>query len=272
MVVNRFFSAIEDIKAIAGPKLEEMLQHPTINEKDDALIFTNWVNMEPYAEMPMVVDEQGQFWVGKRNDSANLVFEEYGSNMSRLLGCPSPEVDYTHIGEKPHVVSKFIFHSYHPPISELKERGQVILVPRLLVAYTMRMREESEVLQGRLDCDINLGQFLIDDNDTFYQLDFSRPEEGRYYLNDVKRRLNTFGLTADATNEVIIQQIDQLNQSNPLELYSEFTKKSQQSSPEQVEHLKDMFLWNANNINRLLHVLDMANGEKPNYTIVHSQN
>lgn len=271
MVVNRFFSAIEDIKAIADIKLDEMLENPTINEKDDALFFTYWVNMEPYAEMSLVVDEQGQFWIGKQNNRSNLVFEEYGSNMSQLLGCPSPEVDYTDIGEQPHVLSKFIFQSYHPQIDELKERGQVILVPRLLVAYTMRMRGESEVLEGRLECDLNRGQFLIDDNDEFYQLDFSRPEEGRYYLSDVKKRLNTFGITADTTNEVIIQQLDQLNQFNPLELYFDFTKKSQQASPEQVEHLKDMFLWNANNINRLLHALNIADGEGPEYTLVLSQ-
>ncbi|MCH8004028.1 MAG: hypothetical protein IH934_05355 [Nanoarchaeota archaeon] len=180
-------------------------------------------------------------------------------------------IEYTDIGEKPYVLSKFIFPSHHPWIDELKVRGQVAIVPRLLAAYTMEIRDTSDILEGRLDCDINRGQFLIDDNDTFYQLDFSRPVERRFSLNDVKRRLVLFGLTADPNNEVVMQQIHKLQQLSLHELYSEFTQRAQQVSPKQTEYYRDMFLWNINNINRLLHSLNIASGETPTYTIVRSQ-
>ncbi|MCH8004029.1 MAG: hypothetical protein IH934_05360 [Nanoarchaeota archaeon] len=88
---GRFFSGVEEIGEIVGPKLEEMLEDHLISQKDGGLFFTYWVNMEPYEHKPLVVDEQGQFWIGKRDGGSGLVFEEYGSHMSRLLDCPSPE-------------------------------------------------------------------------------------------------------------------------------------------------------------------------------------
>ena len=189
---EQFFGQLSDIRKIAPLRLEEILQEPYISQKDGKLIFTYWVNMEPWEDKPLLVDNNGQFWIGKKSNGYNFVLEEYGRNISEFLGCPSPEVEYYDSNGSSQVLSKFVHHSRDPTLEELETRGQITLVPRLLAAYSGKITDGAERLFGRLDCDINRGNFLIGSNDTFYQIDFSRPVERLFTLSDIKGRLNVF--------------------------------------------------------------------------------
>lgn len=249
---EQFFGRISDIKRIAPLKLEQILQEPYISQKDDKLIFTYWVNMEPWEEKPLLVDNQGQFWIGKKFGKYNFVLEEYGRNISEFLGCPSPEVDYGSFDGDSLILSRFIHPSRDPTLTEMEAHGQVSIVSRLLATHSKNITDNPERLDGRLDCDINLGNFLIDSEGNFYQIDFSRPVERLYTLNEIKARLNLFGLTADPDNEINKQQVAQLRRYDFNEVYREFTPKARQLVPEQAEKLLPVLLWNFNNIGRLL--------------------
>ncbi|MBS3100701.1 hypothetical protein J4204_01050 [Candidatus Woesearchaeota archaeon] len=266
---KRFFADIADIRERVPLKLEQLLKDSPVSVKEGKLFFTYWLNMEPWEDKPLLVDNEGQFWIGKNSSGSNLLFEEYGRNMSEFLGCPSPEVDYDDSNGKPLVLSKFIHPSRGHSLEELKARGQVTIVSRLLAAYSRKITDNQERLSGRLDCDINLHQFLIDSQDVFYQFDFSRPVGEILYFTDVKLKLNVFGLTADPDNEIIKRQIAQLRQCSFEELYKAYTKKSCQIFPDQTKNYLSMFLWNFNNIDRLLYSLHMANGYRPIRLIIH---
>ena len=103
---EQFFGQLSDIRKIAPLELEEILQESCISQKDGKLIFTYWVNMEPWEDKPLLVDNNGQFWIGKKSNGYNFVLEEYGRNISEFLGCPSPEVEYYDSNGSSQVVSQ----------------------------------------------------------------------------------------------------------------------------------------------------------------------
>ena len=260
---RKYFAGIRDIKRIAPLRLEAILAEPKVSQKGSRLLFTYWVHGEPYEDKPLLADEDGQFWIGKRNSGSTLLFEEYGSKMSGLLGCPSPEVDYDDSNGAGLVLSRFVDCSRNPYDEELRALGQVAVVPRLLSAYSGNIKEKSGRLYGELDCDANHGNFLIDTNGVFYQIDFSRPLDEIIPLHDVKGMLNLWGLTADPENEAIEKQIAQLKEHDFFDLYMAFTKIASRRFPEVARKYQPMFAWNFENVGRLFHSLHLSGGYRP---------
>ncbi|MBI2558838.1 hypothetical protein HYW20_05935 [Candidatus Woesearchaeota archaeon] len=247
-----FFGNLSDIKRIAPVELEQILQERYISIQDGRLIYTYWVHMEPWEDKPLLVDNEGQFWIGKKSNGHNFVLEEYGRNISEFLGCSSPEVEYFDFDGAPLTLSRFIHHSNDPTNTEMEDHGQVSIVPRILAAYSKYITDNPKRLSGRLDCDINRGNFLVDAEGKFYQIDFSRPVEHFYTLSEIKARLNLFKLTADPDNEINKKAVAQIKQYAFNELYREFTPKSHKLFPKETERCLPHSLWNVTNLDRLL--------------------
>lgn len=265
---RKFFVGLPDISQLAGAKLEEIVAGHNVIQKHGRLFFNYFVNMELAEEKPLVADEDGNFWIGKMDHGTNLVFEEYGSSISRLLGCPSPQVDFALIDGRPYIMSRFVHPSSHPIPEEMREKGQAMLVPRLLASYSAKIDNSGELLKGRLDCDASIGQFLIDREGTLHQVDFSRPEERAFDTNHIKWRLNHYGLSANQDNPLVKGQLDAVAAYDSTQLYHEFTPISQLLFPSAAKQYSLMFFWNFNNIRRLLLAIDSQTGEYMPYKTI----
>lgn len=257
-----FFATFPEI-AKKSPQLEELLSSPKIKQEGDRLFFRYWAGMDDgFIQMQIVADETGSFWIAKPNEELNLVYEEFGSNASRYLGLPSPEVDSITLLGKRYILSAFVQNSREPTEEELAVKGDGVIVPRLLAA---RIRAEkrgngSETIEASLD--LAMRQFVINGNGVLYQLDFSPYPEKAFPLAEVKAQLAKLGLPADPSNETVSRQLQLLKHENFPDMYARFTATSAKAFPEGTARLQKRFQWNYDNIGRVIELIHESRPER----------
>ena len=279
MPKQNFLHKVSDIRGIDKDGLELLLSHEDFEQSDGALFFKYRHGMNRGLRR-IVVNEEGVFWIGKEYLPYNLVFELFGSQISRFLGSSSPEVDYGTMDKEPYIFSSLVFPSEPASIEDMREKGQVVLVPRLLASkvkvlngfYLKEIKDENIPFNKMLlDIDMNRGNFPVDEDGHLHQIDFSLSEdiyciEIFKTLSRLKGILDYYGITPDATNGIISEQLKKLRQYKPAEVVDSFTHRARSVHPRTTKQYRHNFLWTYRNIEHILQSL--IDSKKPNYKII----
>lgn len=280
MTQSKFLQRISDIGAITQSGLEQILGQDDIAQVNDSLFFNYRYGMNRGLR-PVVVDEQGRFWIGKEYSETDLVFETHGSNLSNFLGVPSPSIDCAEIDGKKYILSEFLFSVHYVEDGEMPAKGQAVLVPRLLTSK-FRVKNEFYVVDvedcnlhfGKvvLDTDFNRANFLVDPNGTIHQIDFSLSYnvnccEIYRGIDYVQRSVKRYGISADPNTATISEQLKKLSGHNSSELVDYFTKNMASLHQKSLNRYRQNFVWAYNNIQNLLGLI-MAPEEPRARTIV----
>jgi hypothetical protein len=263
MTKGKYLHRVSDIRAINESGYQELIGHNDFENKDGRLFFNYRFGMNRGLK-PVVVDEEGVFWIGKEFLSYNYVHEVYGSNLSRFLDSPSPEIGFSEIDGKPHIISCLVFPCTHAKDDDMKRDGQKTLVPRLMASHPKVYNRHG---QGYLylpdgdvpfngaefSIDMNRANFLVDSDGTIHQIDFSRKENVNcielFLEKEILRKvIETYGLSSSVDNHVISDQIDKLDKHEPSELIEHLTEKVRRSHPDSLECNKKELLWSYRHI------------------------
>ncbi len=259
----RLSEELEEIRQAVPPQdLEALLQSKRVKQADGRLWFVHVAYGEPESR-PIVADLDGNVWIGKTHDAYDLVHEEYGSGLSRLLGCNSPEIDSAVIGEKRYILSRFISSSREPIGSELANLGKHAVLPRLLVGTS----QKGETYRFRTD--IHPGQFLIGPDGSFYQIDFSPHPEQIFSTLELKARLLNLGLPCSPSDAVIAAQLQELKNHSFDRLYRGMTRVSRVVNAHQAEAISGLFQKTYAGIERILSHLEAAQPVETNGSLTH---
>jgi len=265
MAQSKFLHRVSDISATAQSGLEQILGQDNIVQLGGALFFDYKHGMNRGLR-PVVVDEQGTFWIGKEYSETDFVFETHGSNLSNFLGVLSPKVDCAEIRGEKYILSEFLFSVHYATDEEMKAGGQAVLVPRLL-ASKFRVRngvyttdvEDCNLPFDKigLDIDLNRANFLVDSNGTIHQIDFSLSYnvnccEIYHGIDYVQMSVKRYGISAEPTGTVIAGQLKKLSGYNALELVDDFTKNSESVHQKSLNRYRQNFVWAYNNVRNIL--------------------
>jgi len=280
MTQSKFLQRISDISAITQSGLEQILGQDDIVQVNGNLFF-NYRHGMNRGPRPVVVDEQGRFWIGKDYSETDLIFETHGSNLSNFLGVPSPSIDCAEIGGKKYILSEFLFSVHYVEDGEMQAKGQAVLVPRLLASkfrvknefYTVDVEDSAIPFDSfALDTDFNRANFLVDSNGTIHQIDFSLSYnvnccEIYRGIDSIQYAVKRYGISADPTGTVIAGQLKKLSEYRASELVDAFTRNVESVHQKSLNHQRQNFVWAYNNIQNILGLI-MAPEEPRARTIV----